>query len=94
MKNYTGIYSISMVMVVCVSIILNLILPMVVFPFATSSQITPPNGAAALGMWDQIMHMLVHHKQVPLVSSLIVALIVLLSVVAGYFLTKLIKKYM
>jgi len=36
--------------------------------------------------------MLVHHNQVPFVSSLIVALIVLLSVIGGNFLIKLLKK--
>jgi hypothetical protein len=94
MKNWLIILNVSTIFIVCVSIILNLVLPAIVYPFATASQIKPPNGAASLGMWDQIIHMLVHHKQVPFVSSLIVALIVLLSIVIGYFLTKLLKKYM
>tara|TARA_Y100000591_G_C21212401_1_gene396124 strand:- start:245 stop:499 length:255 start_codon:yes stop_codon:yes gene_type:complete len=64
---------------VVVSIILNLLLPALTSPFATKEQIKPPNGAAALPFFDQLMHMLVHHAQVPLTSSLIVALIVSLS---------------
>ena len=44
--------------------------------FATPKQITPPNGAQKLNFWDQLMHMFVHHKQVPLTSSIIVAVIV------------------
>ena len=64
---------------VVVSIILNLLLPALTSPFATEEQIKPPNGAAALPFFDQLMHMLVHHAQVPLTSSLIVALIVALS---------------
>ena len=64
---------------VIVSIVLNLLLPALASPFATKEQIKPPNGAAALPFFDQLMHMLVHHAQVPLTSSLIVALIVSLS---------------
>jgi len=86
------IFNSSLGMIVCVSVILNLLLPAIVSPFATPSQIKPPHGAAALSIWGQIIHMLVHHNQVPFVSSLIVALIVLLSVIGGNFLIKLLKK--
>ena len=68
---------------VAVAVALNLVLPKVMLHFATEDQITPPNGAAALPMWDQIMHMLVHHAQVPVSSSLIIVLIVVLSCVLG-----------
>ena len=68
------------------SVVLNLVLPMIVSPFATKEEIKPPTGAGDLSFKSQIMHMLVHHKQVPLASSLIVALIVGLSVYLGYIL--------
>ena len=66
------------------SVVLNIVLPMVVAPYATEDEIKPPNGAENLSFKSQIMHMLVHHKQVPLASSLVVALIVGLSVYLGY----------
>ena len=65
-------------------VILNLVLPLVVTPFASKEEIKPSQGAAALSYKGQFVHMLVHHKQVPLVSSLIVALIVGLAVYLGY----------
>ena len=68
---------------VVIAVILNLILPSIVKPYATKEQIKPPAGAHNLNFFDQIMHMLVHHNQVPLTSSLIVALIVGLSVEIG-----------
>ena len=68
---------------VLVGIAINLILPFVVKPFATPKQIKPPNGAENLSFFDQLIHMFVHHAQVPLTSSLIVAIIVGLSVYVG-----------
>ena len=69
--------------IVFFSIVLNLVLPMIVAPLATPQEKNPPSGAAALSPKGQFMHMLVHHNQVPLMSSLIVALIVALSVMLG-----------
>ena len=66
------------------AVVLNLVLPMVVKPFATPEEIKPPNGADKLSFKSQIMHMLVHHAQVPLTSSLIIVLIVSLSMVLSY----------
>ena len=66
-----------------VAVLINLILPAVVKPMATEKQIKPPNGAANLSIPDQVVHMLVHHAQVPLTSSVIVAVIVVLSVIIG-----------
>lgn len=63
-----------------VAMLLNLVLPFIVKPFATETQIKPPNGAGKLSFYDQIIHMLVHHAQVPLTSSLIIGIIVGLSV--------------
>ena len=67
-----------------VGIILNLVLPFILKPFATPQEIKPPNGAASLSYKGQFMHMMVHHNQVPFMSSLIIALIVGLSVYLGY----------
>ena len=63
-----------------VGVILNIVLALAASPFATKEEIMPPKGASSLNFKSQIMHMLVHHKQVMLTSSLIVALLVGLSV--------------
>ena len=68
---------------------LNLLLPILVKDFATEEEIKPPNGAQNLSFKGQIMHMLVHHAQVPLTSSIIILLIVFLSVLLYY---KIFKK--
>ena len=72
--------------VIIASVIINLVLPMVAKNFATAKQVTPPEGAAKLDFFDQVMHMLVHHAQVPLTSSIVVALIVFLSIELSAFL--------
>jgi hypothetical protein len=65
---------------VIVAIIINLVLPFALKPLATPNQISPPNGAQNLPFFDQLIHMFVHHAQVPLTSSIIVAVIVVISV--------------
>ena len=62
------------------SVILNVVLSMLATHVATPEEVTPPNGAANLSLKGQIMHMLVHHNQVLVTSSLIVAIVVGLSV--------------
>ena len=69
---------------VLVAVLLNLFLPILLKPFATTDEIKPPNGATKLSYKGQFMHMMVHHNQVPLMSSLIVALITGLAVFLGY----------
>ena len=59
-----------------IGVVLNVVLSFALSPFATKEEIKPPNGAANLSFKSQIIHMLVHHKQVILTSSLIVALLV------------------
>ena len=71
---------------IVVGVLINLILPAILKPFATPEQIKPPNGADKLPFLDQLMHMFVHHAQVPLTSSIIVAIIVGLSVFLAKFL--------
>ena len=73
---------------VLVGIVVNLVLPFALKPLATQDQIKPPNGAENLPFFDQLMHMFVHHAQVPLTSSLIVAVIVLVSVCSALCLKK------
>ena len=62
-----------------IGILLNVLLSLVLSPFASPEQIKPPNGAASLNAWSQFMHMLVHHKQTLFMSSLIVLIVVALS---------------
>ena len=58
-----------------IGVVLNTVLSFALSPFATDEEVKPPNGAGNLSFKSQIMHMLVHHKQVILTSSLIVALL-------------------
>jgi len=59
-----------------IGVVLNVFLSYALSPFATKEEVKPPNGAGNLSFKSQIIHMLVHHKQVMLTSSLIVALLV------------------
>ena len=69
---------------VTIGVIINLVLPKIVTPFATPEEIKPPTGNAKdLTFKEQLVHMMVHHGQVPLSSSIIVATIVGLSVFVG-----------
>ena len=66
---------------VMIGVAINIVLPMIVKPFATPDEIKPPTGNAKdLNMKQQIIHMMVHHAQVPVSSSIIVGTIVGLSV--------------
>ena len=60
---------------------INLLLPKIISPMATPEEIKPPTGNAKdLDMKQQLVHMMVHHGQVPISSSIIVGVIVGLSV--------------
>ena len=62
---------------VMIGVAINLVLPMIVKPFATPEEIKPPTGNAKdLNMKQQLIHMMVHHSQVPVSSSIIVGTIV------------------
>ena len=65
---------------VCIAIFLNIVLPMILTPLATPEEVKPLKGAKSLSLKGQFMHMMVHHNQVMLSSSVIIALIVGLSV--------------
>ena len=67
-----------------IAVALNVVLSYALSPFATKEEIKPPNGASELSFKSQIMHMLVHHAQVPITSSIIIVLIVGLSITLGY----------
>lgn len=66
------------------SVFLNVVLSFLATNIATPEEVTPPNGAMNLPFKSQIIHMLVHHNQVLVVSSLIVAVVVGLSIFIGY----------
>ena len=75
----------ELVKVVGIGVSINLILPMVVKPLATQKEIKPPTGNAGdLTFKEQLIHMMVHHSQVPISSSIIVGAIIGLS----YYLSK------
>lgn len=62
---------------IIIAVGINIILPQIVKPFATPEEIKPPTGNAKdLDFKQQLVHMLVHHAQVPLSSSVIVGSIV------------------
>ena len=69
---------------ILVGVLLNLGLPFLLKPLATPEEIKPPDGAAKLSLKSQFMHMMVHHNQVPFMSSVIIAIMVGLSVYIGY----------
>ena len=68
-----------------IGVIINLVLPIILKPIATAEEINPPNGAVNLSLKGQFMHMLIlEASQIPLMSSIIIAIIVGLSVYLGY----------
>jgi hypothetical protein len=69
---------------VLIATLLNLALPMLLSPFATSEEKMPSKGPGSLDMKGQFMHMMVHHGKTPVSSSLIVALVTGLAVYLGY----------
>ncbi len=73
---------------VLVGVLINLVLPQLLLPLATPDEVKPPNGAENLNLKEQLMHMFVHHAQVPFSSSVIIAVIVSLSVILGGMLKK------
>ena len=69
---------------VFMAVVLNVVLSCVLSRFATEDEIDPPQGASNLPLKSQFMHMMVHHKQVMVMSSLIVGLVTGLAVYLGY----------
>ena len=60
--------------------VMNMVLPKLLAPFATAEEKAPPAGAKNLSFKGQLMHMLVHHSQVPVSSSVLVGVKVALAV--------------
>ena len=61
---------------VIVAVALNLVLPMIAKHFASAHTVTAPDGIKKLSLWDQMVNMLVHHSEVPVSSSIIIAVVV------------------
>ena len=78
-KNYICIMN-----AIILGILLNISLSFSLSRYATEEEKIPPMGATNLSFKSQFMHMMVHHNQVLLMSSIIVALVVGLSVWLGY----------
>ena len=74
-----------------VAVLLNLLLPYLAKGYATKEEVKPKNGADKLPFKGQLMHMMVHHAQVPLSSSVIIFSISLLSVLISYKARKFLK---
>lgn len=75
-----------MKLIVCsviIGILVNLVVPKLVTPYASKDEIKPPNGASKLSLKEQVVHMFVHHAHVPISSSIIIAIIVSISVLVG-----------
>lgn len=66
-----------------IAVIINIVLPNIVKPYATPNEIKPPNGASNLSFKSQLMHMMVHHSQVPVSSSIIIVTIVFTSLIVA-----------
>lgn len=62
------------------AVILNIVLPLILKPMATPEEVAPVDGPGSLDVKGQFMHMMVHHAETPITSSLIVGVIVFLSV--------------
>jgi|TARA_B110000495_G_C22449112_1_gene280836 hypothetical protein len=76
----------NMKLIVCsvlIGILVNLVVPKLITPYASKDEIKPPNGASKLSLKEQVVHMFVHHAQVPISSSIIIAIIVSISVLVG-----------
>ena len=66
------------------AVVLNLVLPYVLKPFATEEEKKPPNGAASLSYKGQFMHMMVDHSEDTLLTSVFIIVIIGLSGYLGY----------
>ena len=63
-----------------VAVVLNVALPIVVKHFATEKQV---NGGNDMNLWDEMVHMLLHHGHTPVSSSVVIVAVVFLSVHFG-----------
>lgn len=73
----------SLVKAALVAVILNIALPFIVAPFASETEKNACIKDNDLNLKEKFMVMLLHHKHMPVMSSAIVALVVVLSVLIG-----------
>lgn len=73
----------ALVKAALVAVILNVALPFVIAPFASEKEKNACIKDKQLNLKEKFMVMLLHHKEMPAMSSAIVALVVVLSVVIG-----------
>ena len=65
--------------IIGIAVAINIVLPRIVKHFASDKEIKPDN-PKNLTFKEKIVHILVHHDQLPISSSLVVAIIFLLSI--------------
>ena len=65
-----------------IAVLLNLLLPLILAPLASTKEMIPTysSGVEHLSYKEQFMHMLVHQREVPVSSSLLIFALVFLSV--------------
>ena len=66
-----------------VSVILNIVLPFVLYPFATEREKNACIKDDDLNLKEKFMVMLIHHKHMPIMSSVIIALVISISVLVA-----------
>ncbi len=66
-----------------IAVVLNLVLPVLVSPMATEKEKNACIKDSNLTIKEKFMIMLLHHKHMPIMSSIIVALVVALSIIAS-----------
>jgi len=64
---------------IAIGVAINLILPQIVKPFASPKEIKPDD-VKQLNFKEKVVHVMVHHEQLPIATSLIVGTLVGLSV--------------
>ena len=69
---------------VIIAVALNLIVPQLIKPYASPEEVNPPQGAVNLSPKQQLMHVMVRHAQVPILSSISIAAMIVVSVYLGY----------
>jgi len=69
---------------VSVAVVLNLVVPQLLKPYATKEEVNPPGGPANLPVKGQVMHMMVRHAELPILSSLSIGLMLAACIYLGY----------
>lgn len=69
---------------VTVAVVLNLVVPQLLKPYATPEELNPPNGSDKLPLKSLLVHKFVRRAEVPVESSITLALVVAGSIYLGY----------